>query len=352
MSIIPETMKAAVVQADKTMTIVDVPVPSIDETEILVRTTAVAQNPTDWKHVRLMTHPGTIVGVDFAGVVVKIGDAVSGVSVGDRVAGFVHGGQYKDRGAFAEYVKAAGDLVWKIPEGTSDEQAAAVNVGAWTAAQMLFSPRYLNLIEPPEKVTGVEWVFIYGGSTSVGLYAIQLAHLAGYKVATVASPKNHALLKTYGADVVHDYRDPDAISKVKAATNDSIHYGIDTISELETQKFSVQVLAEGPGKIVVSLGIYPEATQLRSDVEFSNSLLYTVLNREFYNAAFGGTMPAFPEDNKHMVNFVKKLPELVKSGALLPNPLKYFDGGLSGINAGFDYMIAGKNSAEKIVFRI
>ena len=39
---------------------------------------------------------------------------------------------------------------------------------------------------------------------SVGLYAIQLAHLAGYKVVTVASPRNHALLKSLGADAVFD----------------------------------------------------------------------------------------------------------------------------------------------------
>lgn len=39
---------------------------------------------------------------------------------------------------------------------------------------------------------------------SVGLYAIQLAHLSGYKVATVASPRNHPLLKDLGADVVFD----------------------------------------------------------------------------------------------------------------------------------------------------
>ena len=36
------------------------------------------------------------------------------------------------------------------------------------------------------------------------MYAIQLAKLSGYKIATVASPRNHELLKSYGADVVFD----------------------------------------------------------------------------------------------------------------------------------------------------
>lgn len=41
---------------------------------------------------------------------------------------------------------------------------------------------------------------------SVGMYALQLVHIAGYKVVTVASPKNHALCRSYGADFVFDVR--------------------------------------------------------------------------------------------------------------------------------------------------
>ena len=42
-------MKAVITQADKTIAVQDVPVPSIDDDEVLVKTTAIAQNPTDWK---------------------------------------------------------------------------------------------------------------------------------------------------------------------------------------------------------------------------------------------------------------------------------------------------------------
>ncbi|THH20343.1 hypothetical protein EUX98_g8602 [Antrodiella citrinella] len=89
-------MKAVITQAYKTVAVEDVPVPIIDDDEVLVKTTAIAQNPTDWKHVKYVTQPGTIVGVDYAGTVVKVGSAVTTISTGDRVAGFVHGGQYKD----------------------------------------------------------------------------------------------------------------------------------------------------------------------------------------------------------------------------------------------------------------
>lgn len=74
-----------------------------------------------------------------------------------------------------------------------------------TAFQALFGSRALKLAQPSDPATqDGTWIFIYGGSTSVGLYAIQLAKLSGYKIVTVASPRNHELLKSYGADVVFD----------------------------------------------------------------------------------------------------------------------------------------------------
>ena len=47
--IIPETMKALVTQSNKTAVVQEIPVPTIDDNEILVQTVAVALNPTDWK---------------------------------------------------------------------------------------------------------------------------------------------------------------------------------------------------------------------------------------------------------------------------------------------------------------
>lgn len=52
------------------------------------------------------------------------------------MASFVHGGKYPDRGSFAEYVKTDSELLMKIPEGLSDEQAASVGIGGTTAVQV------------------------------------------------------------------------------------------------------------------------------------------------------------------------------------------------------------------------
>lgn len=140
-------MNALIVQPDKTAKVQQVPVPEIDEWEILAKVVAVAQNPTDWKCtscptkkcttlntasvvIENLTNPGTISGCDWSGHVVKLGSKVSGLAIGDHVSGFTHGGTYKDRGAFAKYVKATYNLCWKVPESTlSHEQAAAMNCG-------------------------------------------------------------------------------------------------------------------------------------------------------------------------------------------------------------------------------
>ncbi len=72
--------------------------------------------------------PGTVLGVDFSGNVVKVGKNVSSRKVGDHVAGCVHGGCFEDEGAFAEYIKTPADLVWFVPENTlSHDEAATLN---------------------------------------------------------------------------------------------------------------------------------------------------------------------------------------------------------------------------------
>lgn len=53
-----------------------------------------------------------------------------------------------------------------------------------------------------------------------------------------------------------------------------------------------------------------------------------------------------------MAQFLKKVPELVKSGQIKPNPTTLVDGGLDGIDAGLKLMMDGKHSGEKIVYRV
>lgn len=347
---IPQTMNALVTQGKGMVSIEEKPVPAISDDEILVKVIATAQNPTDYKYIDLFGNPGTITGVDWAGIVVKLGKDVADFALGERVAGFTQGGVYEDRGAYAEYVKAAQDLAWKIPDGFSFEQAATLGCAFWTAVMGLFNPDYLGLVEPPAKIDKDEWVFIYGGSSSLGMYCIQLAHLAGYKIVTVASPRNWDMCKALGADVVLDYRDPEFIEKVKATTGDTLHRVFDTISEEKTARASIAALAPGPGRVAIVLPIPEEVMHMREDVRLIDTLIYTSLGRPI--AWFGETIPVRPADRTHMAAFLRKLPGLLRTGAIQPNPIKLWPGGLAAVPDGLQYMREGKTSAEKIVYRI
>jgi NADPH:quinone reductase-like Zn-dependent oxidoreductase len=72
----------------------DVPIPKLSgDNWILVKTKAVALNPTDWKSIAKSPSPGSIAGCDYAGVVEEVGKSVTKYKVGDRVCGFVRGGK-------------------------------------------------------------------------------------------------------------------------------------------------------------------------------------------------------------------------------------------------------------------
>ncbi|KAK7694089.1 hypothetical protein QCA50_003665 [Cerrena zonata] len=348
---VPTKMQALITKETKSVKVEEILVPEIDDNDVLIKNDAIALNPTDWKHVYTVTIPGTIVGCDFSGTIAKVGKNVTSFTIGDRVAGFTQGGHWNDVGAFAEYTRVPGDLVWKIPPGSlTQEEAATFGCSYWTAVQALFAPGRLELTEPPAKAAVSKWILIYGASTSVGLFAIQLAHLAGYKVVTTASPKNHQLAKSLGADAVFDYRDPDVVNKIKEVTGDSIHIGFDTVSLESSQKISIQTFAPGPGKLLVILPPSKAAQEIRSDVLVQVTLIYTSLGRAFDYK--GSHYPVQADDHSHMAEFLKKTPELVKSGAIKPNPVKLWPGGLEAVEEGLEYLKEGKNSGEKVVFRI
>ena len=73
--------------------------------------------------------PGSIVGCDASGTVVKVGkDVTTGVKIGDHVAAFVHGSKFSDEGAFAEYVKVPAELAWVVPEKLKFEESATFGI--------------------------------------------------------------------------------------------------------------------------------------------------------------------------------------------------------------------------------
>ena len=200
------------------------PYTSPAENQIIVKNAALAMNPIDWAIQAMgdglfsLPYP-YIVGSDVAGEVVEVGPNVTRFKPGDRVLG--HALAYSDGpkgAAFQSYTVLRTNLTTPIPSNLSYANAAVMPLGLSAAACGLYQKAYLALQHPsvPPKPTG-KTVLIWGGSTSVGTNAIQLAIASGYEVITTSSPRNFAYVKSLGASLAFDYNSPSTTSDIITA---------------------------------------------------------------------------------------------------------------------------------------
>ncbi len=203
------------------------PYPTPGPRQIVVRNAAVAINPVDWivqtsrRPVYSWIKERAVLGYDLAGEVVEIGSEVTRFSAGDRVLGLALGAE-KDRntpaeGAFQLYTTVADHMASPIPDSMSFEQGAVLPLGLSTSACGLFQAKQLGLWHPSaEPAPAGETLLVWGGSTSVGTNAIQLAVAAGYEVITTCSPRNDGLVRSLGASRSFDYHNRDVVTELVA----------------------------------------------------------------------------------------------------------------------------------------
>lgn len=184
------TMKAIIIHG-KDAKVEERSQPKLRDDYLLVKTVAIALNPTDWKHIAGgLAAEGGISGCDFSGYVEEVGSKVTKQwKKGDKIAGVAHGANYSnpEDGAFAEYVAAKGDVQMKMPDSLSFEQAATVSLGAMTCGQGLYEGG-LGLNLPTDPTKNGEFVLIYGGSTATGSLGVQYAKLYVFSSTLDQSP--------------------------------------------------------------------------------------------------------------------------------------------------------------------
>jgi NADPH:quinone reductase-like Zn-dependent oxidoreductase len=176
----------------------DVPEPKVGPDSVLVRAKAAAVNPVDWK-IRegyldslFPTHFPIIPGWDLAGVVERVGPAVSEFSPGDEVIGYVRE-DHLERGTYAELVSAPVRTLGRKPRSLSWAEAAGLPLAGLTAYQALTKALTIT----PEDI-----VLVHAASGGVGSFAVQIARAKGARVIGTASPRNHDHLRELGAEPV------------------------------------------------------------------------------------------------------------------------------------------------------
>ncbi|KAH7074142.1 oxidoreductase-like protein [Paraphoma chrysanthemicola] len=321
-----------------------IPIPKLPgDNWIIVKTKAVALNPTDWKNVDRANSPGATVGCDYAGVVEEVGKGVQGLKVGDRVAGFARGGDPADHsnGAFAEHIKAKAGIHLKLADNISFEDAATLGVGLTTVGQGLYQE--LGLPFPPTKVQEPTPILIYGASTATGTLAVQFAKLSGYEVIATASPHNFDLVRKLGADQVFDYKDPEVGAKIRKATNDKLKLVYDCIAEGNSFNIDAAALSSNGGHVSALL---PPKDFPREDVKANWRFAYTALGEQYSDK-----VPAKQEDYDFGAKFWKLSEELINSGKIKTHPTEVRKG-LEGVPQGLQDLKDGKVSGVKLVFTV
>jgi NADPH:quinone reductase-like Zn-dependent oxidoreductase len=182
----------------------EVPAPRPRVGEILVDVMAASVNPVDCK-IRAGTQAITVrwtlphtIGLDAAGIVREVGPGVVGFAPGDAVFASP---DHHTEGTCAEQVTIPAHEAGAVPRGLTWLEAASLPLVALTAWDALVTT---GRIGPGTRV------LVLGASGGVGTVAVQIARAHEAVVTATCSPRNAALVRELGADVVHDYRALDA----------------------------------------------------------------------------------------------------------------------------------------------
>ncbi|KAA6183641.1 zinc-dependent alcohol dehydrogenase family protein [Thiohalocapsa marina] len=204
----------------------ELPTPEIQHpTQLLVRLAAAGVNPIDTKIRRrgplLPETTATVLGCDGAGVVEAVGSEVTRFQPGDLVW-FCHGGLGGLVGNYAEYIVIDASVAQPKPRSLDFVQAAAAPLVLLTAWESLHDRA---------QVRAGQTVLIHGGAGGVGHVAIQLAHLAGARVATtVSSPEKADYVHALGAECAINYREEDLVEAIADWTEGrGVDVALDTV---------------------------------------------------------------------------------------------------------------------------
>jgi NADPH:quinone reductase-like Zn-dependent oxidoreductase len=185
---------------------VEQPVPGAGQ--VRVRVAATSFNPVD-ANIRAGFMQGPIPvtlphtpGIDVAGTVDALGEAVTGIQIGDQVIGFL---PMTEAGAAAEYVLAPAEALTPAPKSVALSDAAALPLVGLTAWQALFEHAEL---------TAGQRVLINGAGGAVGDFAVQLAKQADAYVIATASPRSSRRVSAAGANEVIDHTAADVVAAV------------------------------------------------------------------------------------------------------------------------------------------
>ncbi len=213
--------------APEVMQLATGPLPALKPDELLIRVQAAGVNRPDiaQRQGSYPPPPGAspLLGLECAGEVAAVGAAVSGWAVGDKVCALTNGG------AYAAYCTAPAPQCLPWPAGYDAIRAAALPETFFTV--------WANLFQAGRLAKG-EKVLIHGGSSGIGVTAIQLAREFGATpYATAGSDEKTAACVRFGCDAAINYRTEDFAARIKELTGGK---GVDVILDMVGGSYAMQ----------------------------------------------------------------------------------------------------------------
>lgn len=301
MPTLPDTMRyidLPAYGAPEVMQLKTGPLPAPGEHDVLIRVAAAGVNRPDVAQ-RLGTYkppPGAspVLGLEVAGEVVAVGSGVSQWKSGDTVCALTPGGGY------AEYCVAPAAHCLPVPTGLSLIEAASLPENFFTV--------WVNVFDTCRLQSGDKFL-VHGGSSGIGLTAIQLAKAFGAEVfTTVGNDEKAAFCKTMGADHVFNYKTEDWFTAAQAAAGKS---GINVILDMVGGDYVAKNL-----KLLAIEGRLCQIAFLQgSKVELD--LVMLMLKRQTLT---GSTLRARPDQQKAAIAAAlrEKVWPLINAGTIKP----------------------------------
>ncbi|KAL1597843.1 hypothetical protein SLS60_008330 [Paraconiothyrium brasiliense] len=228
--------------------------------EVRVRVEWTASTPLDLHQNDgglLVTHPQRL-GDGTAGTVVEVGPSARRLNVGDKVFGFTW--RTPQEKAHQEFCTTNEYLFSKLPEGFTLQEAVTLPNNFVTVFHSLTAD--LGIETPWPKPEGYvpehanNPVLVWGGASSVGLYAVQILRYYGYtSIIAVASQKHHSKLKSLGARWTFDYNDPNVVSQIFNTSTTGIPKILDCIGSKEGSIRPISKIAKAGSKVAILLPV-------------------------------------------------------------------------------------------------
>ncbi|TNY21205.1 chaperonin 10-like protein [Rhodotorula diobovata] len=336
----PDRTQKAVFVSKEGRDLVQRPIWSPGPGEVLIKNVCVSSNPKDWKCPLVFEGQERVEGNDVAGYVEAVGEGVTRFKKGDKVGAFTVMMTDDKYGAYAEYTISPQNTVFHLGPKTSFEDAAALPLAYITAAIGLF--KRLKLPEPGEEGDRDGAVLVYGGATTVGVYALQLLKKAGFHVVAVAGASQD-VAKAYGADEVIDYRgksEDDLASAIAASHGGKgVTHVFDAVTEHGSTQACLGALVKSGhgGRYTYVLPVeLEEFGFLPANIKHERTLCGT----------------AHEDEGNFAQKWFDWVGDAIEKGEFRAQKVAVLPGGLEGVKEGLRRLQAGEVHGEKLVYRI